>query len=247
MNCQDYREIISAHIDGTLSDEEKLEVQSHLDQCPRCKQTLAWETNATNLLRRSLSPLTARPELKQRLLDRLSEADNRSLGWLSLSHAWAPAVSILLIIGIVYFVWPFRNQGDFFVDTVTHYQRAHQDLENFSDTAGTDPTARILDLKPWGYHLLGRRVHRVKGQENRVFFYHGQQNDLLVAQELEGQSFLPPRGSTVVKKSGRDFVSFTNGDLNLVAWQDKNMICVIASKLPKDHVVALAAQIAEPS
>jgi hypothetical protein len=180
-------------------------------------------------------------------LDRLSEADNRSLGWLSLSHAWAPAVSILLIIGIVYFVWPFRNQGDFFVDTVTHYQRAHQDLENFSDTAGTDPTARILDLKPWGYHLLGRRVHRVKGQENRVFFYHGQQNDLLVAQELEGQSFLPPRGSTVVKKSGRDFVSFTNGDLNLVAWQDKNMICVIASKLPKDHVVALAAQIAEPS
>ena len=245
MNCQDYREIISAHVDGTLSTEEKLEAQSHLDQCSRCKQTLAWETAATKFLRTSLSTFPVRQELKQRVLDRLGEADNRSLGWLFLSRAWAPALALLLIIGSVYFVWPLRDDRDLFVDTVTNYQQANENLARLSHAAGTDPTARFLDLKPWGYRLLGKSVHRAKGRENRVFVYRGRQNDLLVAQELEGESFTPPRGSTVSRKSGKDFLSVTEGEINLVAWQDKNIICVLASKLPKDRVVALAEQIAQ--
>jgi anti-sigma factor RsiW len=152
---------------------------------------------------------------------------------------------ILLVIGSVYLVWPHRGGDDFFADTVTHYQRAHQDLEKFSRTAGTDPTARVLDLKPWGYHLLGRSIQQASGRESRVFVYHGQHDDLLVAQEVEGENFSPPRGATVVRKSGKDFVTFSNGDVNLVAWQDKNIVCVLASKLPKDRVVALAGEIAE--
>ena len=244
MECRDYREIVAAHVDGTLTAAEESEVQVHLSQCPKCKQVFDWETKATTLLKQSLSPLTPRHELKQKLLDRLGEGGDRTQGWLSMSRAWVPALSLLLVVGAIYFALPSRNQRDFFVDTVAHYQRAHEDLENFSETAAANPTARILDLKPWGYHLLGRNVHQAKGRENRVFVYHGQQNDLLVAQELEGESLSPPRGSVVVRKSGKNFVSLTKGDINLVAWEDKNIICVLASKLPKDRVIALAEQIA---
>ena len=245
MNCQNYREIISAHVDGTLAAEETAEVQSHLDQCPKCAQTFAWETKATKILRQSFPLPAARRELKQKILDRLGEAENRSLGWLSLTRAWAPAITILLVIGSVYVIWPVRNQSDFFIDTVTRYQQANENLTQFSRAADTDPTARILDLKPWGYYLLGRSVHRAKGRENRVFVYHGQQNDLLIAQEFEGESLLLPRGSTVVTKAGKTFVSFSHGKINLVAWEDKNIICVVASHLPPDRIVALAAQIAQ--
>lgn len=244
MNCQEYKEIISAHVDATLSPAEESKAQSHLNRCPECSQTFAWETKATKILRQSLSPLTPRQELKQRLLDQLGQANNESQSWLWASRAWVPAFLILLITGSVYLVWPLRNQQDFFADTVSHYQRAHRDLTNLSQTAGTDPTARILDLKPWGYHLLGKSIQRTNGRENRVFVYHGQQNDLLLAQEVEGASLSPPRGSTVVTKSGKNFVSLRSGNVNLVAWQDNNIVCVLASQLPRDRVIALAEQIA---
>jgi len=103
----------------------------------------------------------------------------------------------------------------------------------------------VLDLKPWGYRLLGNSVHRFQGRENRVFVYHGQHNDLLLAQEFEGERLSQSRGSTVVTRVGKNFISLSRGKINLVAWQDKNIICVLASILAPERMLALAAEIAE--
>src|SRR5918994_7015030 len=102
MDCLDYKEIISAHVDRTLSAEEEPEVQSHLDQCPKCKQILAWETKAMKILRQRLSPLAPRQELRQKVLDQLgADRSNRSPSWLSTRRIWAPALLILLITASV--------------------------------------------------------------------------------------------------------------------------------------------------
>lgn len=246
MDCQEYREIVSAHVDGELSTSEASEAKSHLDQCARCAQVFAWETRATKILKQSLSPLPARHELKQRILDRVSPAENQRPRWLFVSHAWAPALLVLVIFGSVYWGWPFRSE-DLFAHTASYYQRVNEDRSHLLPATDTYRTARILDLAPWGYQLFGQSVQRVNGRENRVFAYQGLQNELLVAQELEGEILSQPRGSKVVKKLGRDFVTGRSGNINLVAWQDKDMVCVIASRLPPDRMLTLAAEIAQQS
>jgi len=245
MNCQDYREIISAHIDGTLSAEEEFEVRSHLDQCPRCKQFADWEIKATKALKQSLSLVSPRYELRQRIVRQLGETDRSGFhGWLQIPRVWVPALSCLLISAVVYFAWPSRTQEDIFTDTLIHYRQATQGLVKLAQEPGSTRTAGLLDLTPWGYQLLGEESQQVRKQARRVFVHRGREEDLLVAQELEGANLAHPRGSELFRKSGKDFVSVSQDGVQLVAWQDNNVVCVLASNLPRDRVVALAEQIA---
>src|SRR5215831_17901949 len=82
MDCLHYKEIISAHVDGTLAAEEELEVQSHLDQCPKCKQFFRWETDVKKLLRQKFSPIVVQPSFKAALLEQLEGKRKRtSVRW----------------------------------------------------------------------------------------------------------------------------------------------------------------------
>jgi anti-sigma factor RsiW len=245
MNCEDYREIISAHVDGKLLADETVEVESHLDQCLKCKQIFGWETKAANALKRCLPPIAPRYELKQRLLGQLGETDGGDCpSWFRVFRPWAFALSFLLIVGTIYSYWTSRAQSDIFADTIIQYQQATQGLKKFSQPHDATLTARLLDLSPWGYQLLERRIYQIRGQESRVFVYQGNDKELLVAQELDGGSLPRPPGSSIFQKSGRDFVSISQGGLHLVAWRDKNVVCVLVSNLPRDRMVALAEQIA---
>ena len=245
MNCQAYREIISAHIDGTLYAQEQVEVQSHLEQCPKCKQLAEWEIKATKTLKQSLSPVQPRYELKQRVLNQLGETHrSRSYGWLQIRLGWMPVLSCLLIFAAIYFAWPSRPQDDIFMDTLVHYRQATQGLVKLGHPTASTPTAALLDLTPWGYQLLGTDAHQVRGQARRVFVHRGRQEDLLVAQEVEGSKLARPPGSELLQKSGKDFVRISKDGVQLVAWEDKNVVCVLASNLPKDRIVALAEQLA---
>ncbi len=247
MDCHEYREIVSAHVDGALAASEASEAKAHLHQCPRCEKMFAWEIKATKLLKGSLSRLSPKYELKEKILEQLNPVESRWPQWLVLNHAWAPALLVLLIMSWVYWGWPFGSQQDLFAHTAGYYQRVNQDRSHLSPATDTYLTARILDLTPWGYELFGKEIQRVNGQENRVFAYYGVQKELLVAHELEAHQLSLPRGSTIVKKFGKDFVIGNSGKVNLVAWQDKNMVCIIASQLPQDRLLGLAAEIVRQS
>ena len=54
MNCEPYLTLISGHIDGENTDEEELQLQRHLDECPHCRDLLA-EYEAIDLGVASLS------------------------------------------------------------------------------------------------------------------------------------------------------------------------------------------------
>lgn len=40
MNCKHYEELLSPYLDDALSDDEKLELEAHLNICPTCKEAL---------------------------------------------------------------------------------------------------------------------------------------------------------------------------------------------------------------
>ncbi len=243
MDCEGYKEIISAHVDGALGTEEKLVVQSHLDECPKCTQMFHWETQMRSALKRKLSPIAARPALRARVLDQLEGARKEGVfGWPYLAHGLAAAFALVLIVAIPYLSGPGKVQEEIFTDAIAHYQKVTQGIVDAPQTAF--PAARLLDLSPWGYRLLSGQTRQVKGQEGRVFVYRGRGKDYLLAQEFEGGELSPPPGSKVARVSGQDFVSYSQGRVNLVAWKQKDLLCILASTLPKEKLLSLAQQLA---
>lgn len=245
MTCQEYKEIIAAHVDGALSSEERLAVQSHLSQCPKCTQMFLWETEAKKSLKLKLSLLPARPGLKERLSDQLGETSKEGVfGWPYVRHGLAAAFALFLIVTVSYLVWRGKPQEEIFTEAVAQYQRVAQGIGDTPEvTSSLTPTARLLDLSPWGYRILTRQTLQVKGQEERVFVYQGQGKEYLMAQEFDGANFSPPPGTTIIRALNRDFVSYSQEGVNLIAFKEKGLLCIIASTLPKDRLLRLAQQV----
>lgn len=80
-----------------------------------------------------------------------------------------------------------------------------------------------------------------------MFVYQGQGKEYLVAQEFDGVDFLSPSGAKTIRASSRDFVSYTQEGVNLIAWKEKDLLCILASTLPKEKLLGLAQQITRGS
>lgn len=244
MDCQEYKEIIAAHVDGTLSAEERLAVQSHLNRCPDCMKKFLWETQVKEALKHQLSPIPARPALRQKILDQLGATRREGLfGW-SYAHGLAAAFALLLIVMVPYLVWRGKVHEEIFTDAVTQYQKVTQGIVDAQGNRSSTPVARLLDLSPWGYRLLAKQTKAIGGREGRVFVYQGQAKDLLLAQEFDGIDFSPPPDASVVRASSWEFVSYSDKNVNLIAWKEKDLLCILASTLPKEKLLGLAQQIA---
>jgi len=243
MDCQEYKEIISAHVDGALSSRERPVVQAHLSQCPKCTQKFLWETEVKKSLKRKLSPIPLRPGLRERLLEQLGETNKEGFfGWSYMTHGLAAAFALLLIVAVPYLLRQGKVQEEIFTNAIAQYQMVTQGI---SDTppASTTPAARVLDLSPWVYHILARQTKQVRGQEGRVFVYQGQGKEYLLAQEFEGASILPHRHAESIQVSNRDFVSYSQDGVNLIAWKEKDLLCILTSTLPKKKLLGLAQKI----
>ncbi len=242
MDCQEYKEIISAHVDGSLSAAEGLSVQSHLNQCPRCTQMFHWETEVKKVLKPKLSPIPVRPGLRESVLDQLRETPREGFfGWSYMAHGLAAAFALVLIVAVPYLFWPGKVHEDIFTGAIVKYQNVAQGMEDTPQAIS--PVARLLDLSPWGYRILSRQTQQIKGLEGRVFVYQGQGQEYLLAQEFEGAEFSPPPGGRIIRASNRDFVSYSQQGVNLIAWKQKDLLCILTSTLSKEKLFSLARQI----
>lgn len=247
MDCLEYKEIIAAHVDGALSSEERLTVRSHLSQCPKCTGMFLWETEVKRSLKQKLSPIPLRPGLRERLLDQLEETGKEGyFSWFYMPHGLAAAFALLLILAVPYLIWRGKDQEEIFVDAIAAYQRVTQGIGDTSEASSSlTPAAQLLDLSPLGYQVLARQAVEVKGREGRLFVYQGQEREYLLAQEFEGVDFSPPSGAKTVRASNRDFVTYNQEGVNLVAWKekDRDLLCILASTVPKEKLLNLAQQI----
>ncbi len=245
MDCQEYQEILSAHVDGDLSFEEGLEVRSHLEQCPNCRRKFLWETEVKKALKGKLTSIPARPGLKETIVDQLGEASREGfMSWFSIPHRLAAAFVLLLVVAPPYFIWQRKAQEAIFTDAIAQYQRITHGIGEIPQAASSlSPSARLLDLSPWGYRVLTRQSVQLKGQEARVFVYQGPSKEYLLAQEFDGVDFSLPSGARVIRASSREFVSYSQEGVNLIAFKEKDLFCILASTLPKEQLLGLAQQI----
>lgn len=245
MNCQEYKEIVAAHVDGALSSEERLAAETHLSRCPKCGQMFLWETEAKKSLGLRLTLLPARPGLKERLSEQLEKTSkNEFLSWITVPHRLAVAFALSLIVIVPYLIWQGKVQEDIFTDAIAQYRKVTQGIAEAPQAVSSlTPAARLLDLSPWGYQVLARQTQQVRGQKGRLFVYQGREKDLLLAQEFDGADFSPPPGARIIRASNREFAIYSQEQINLIAFKDKDVLCILSATLPKEKLLGLAQQL----
>lgn len=67
MKCRKFQEHITASIDNALDQQEAQELDSHLAQCPECRDEYVMEKSARSLVRNRCKPLRTPPEVMQRI------------------------------------------------------------------------------------------------------------------------------------------------------------------------------------
>lgn len=108
----------------------------------------------------------------------------------------------------------------------------------FAATAG--PRVRVIDLAMMGIVLEGGVRHTLDGRQSALYSYRTPSGARLVCQMYEGRlADLPPPGD-VREQNGFRFHIYTRGAVTLVFWQEGELVCVLASELPADEVIALA-------
>jgi len=120
---------------------------------------------------------------------------------------------------------------------VTHYNRVSKGLASHgARRAGFD----LLDLSPWGFKILSKKVRQVDGVESRAFVYQSEATkDFLVAEEFDGVP-LPTHRKDTVEASGTAFATYTQEGIQTVAWNENDILCVLTSSIPERDLLDLA-------
>ena len=242
MDCSQYLDQVAAHVDGVLSANEFARAQEHLERCSACKRKHQWELMAKEAIKRNLPNHELPPFLKQRILTHLDDKRPARLWGLSLpTHAFAAAAVVLLLI-VPYYAWQARvEQPNLFAEVAASYRHMKSGVPAGAPAA--NPAATLLDLSPWGYRLLSRKSEELDGRRGRVFVYQGQAQDYLMAQEFDGSNFPIPDQARIVRKGDQSFYTYERAGVKLVAWQEKDLLCIIATSAPESDLLMLAKQI----
>jgi anti-sigma factor RsiW len=242
MNCLDYKEIIAAHVDGMLAAEEEQQVQVHLEQCSRCKQFFRWETEVKKLLREKISPVTVQPSFKEELLERL-EGRRKRTTTRYFYQRYAIAALVLLFFALTPRLFP-RNQigNEAFSQAVVQYQTTMRKV--FEDRISSPSSAaRSFDLSPWGYRLIISETSEFNGLSGITSTYQNQKSDYVLAQEFEGGNLSVPAGAKSVQAAGKSFVMHSQNGVNVIAWKERNLLCLLASPIPMEHLLDMAQRV----
>ncbi len=66
-DCKETLDRLYEYLDRELSEEEQVEVQRHLDECPPCRDRFHFEENVLRVVRRCCRDVSAPPSLVEKV------------------------------------------------------------------------------------------------------------------------------------------------------------------------------------
>jgi hypothetical protein len=255
MDCQTYQALVAAHADAALDPQERMEADAHVSVCPGCAELRAVNKRIRAFVREHASRHTIPPEIRARVEKALDVADQPDSPVAVLSSRWrvrvvlagAIAATLLLVIGS-----PFRSSPPDLLAVLAEDVRG----ANASSLAVELPTDNIDQLRAYyrnsgkftfdqtvedfggfGLRPVGATVGDIGGAATTLTVYEGPAGKVICRRFLSGSVRLPPGGERVGEAT-----VYTVGDVTVRVHRMGNVICVLASAMPREEFVRTLLQ-----
>ena len=268
MTCEEAQELITALVDRELLDPERSSLESHLQGCLSCRVAVEEERLLKQTIRGSAERMRAPGELRDRILsDRRIFPEKNRTGWRG--RLWpmpnlarpAFAAAVLLAIALPAFFF-IRGSGEpvaaAALESYNLFQKGALSVnraENPAEIVERLTRATGGQFHPMGYDLAAMHlqpvagfVQEIQGRKILVAVYQGQGGTLFCYTFFGSEQDAPSNAARFYDTTKKlNFYAFSRGSVNAVLHREGDIICILASELPIDELLALARLKAKPS
>jgi anti-sigma factor (TIGR02949 family) len=269
MTCDEAQELITALADQELFGPERSSLEAHLEECARCRLALDKERALKQAIREAGRGIHAPSQLRAKILaDRRVFPENRRWVGKWWDYLWpAPhlaraALAIALLSAVVlptFVLLQSRSEPiafaalqtyDLFLKGELPAQRAkpHEIVEQLTRTVGGRFHPMGYDLTAMDLRPVAGLVREIQGRKILVAIYQGQGGTLFCYTFLGSEVDAPPNAARFFDAAKKmNFYAFSRGNVNAVFHREGEVICIMASEMPMDALLALARSKAKPS
>jgi anti-sigma factor (TIGR02949 family) len=270
MTCAEAQELITALIDQELGQAERSSLEEHLSECSGCRLAFEEESALKNKIREAARGINAPGQLRSRILSDpriFPEKSRPARRWQDYLRLMPPvlrpilAFALLLAIALPMFYFSKPASEPIALAAVETYDRFLSGELPVHRTENTDEIVRQLtravggQFHPMGYDLTAMNlrpvaglVREIDGRKVLVAIYQGDGGTLFCYTFLGSEQDAPTNAARffeVAKKM--NFYAFSRGRVNAVLHREGEVICILASEMPMEELLALAKSKANPS
>ncbi len=268
MTCEEAQELITALVDRELLDPERGSLQSHLQECPRCRFAVEQEQLLKQTIRGCAERMHAPGELRDRILsDRRVFPEKSPTRWRhrlwpmpNLARpAFAAAVILAIALPGFFFIRGSREpvaataleSYDLFRKGALSVHRAENPaeiVEHLTRAVGGHFHPMGYDLTAMHLQPVAGFVQEIQGRKILVAVYQGQGGTLFCYTFFGSEQDAPGNAARFYDTTKKmNFYAFSRGGVNAVLHREGEIICVLASEMPMEELLALARSKATPS
>jgi anti-sigma factor RsiW len=268
MTCEEAQELITGLVDRELFDPERASLESHLQECPRCRFDLEREQLLKQTIRGSAERMSAPRALRDRILsDRRVFPVKRRSRWQDyiwpIPHLARPALAAGLLLAIAlpaFFLLKPKSEPiaaaaletyDLFASGELPVLRAESPaelVEQLTRTVGGHFHPMGYDFTAMHLRPVAGLIREIQGRKILVVVYQGQGSTLFCYTFLGSEEDAPPNSAKFLDATKKiNLYAFSRGGVNAVFHREGAVICILASKMPMEDLLALARSKAKPS
>ena len=270
MNCEETQEIITALVDNELDQRERSALEAHLNECSGCRLAFEDELALKQKIRQAGERMHAPAQLRGRILSdrRIFPEKRRSMRqWLEnlwpASPVYRTAIALSFLILLILPPYYLSNRlsqpvGLAAIETYDSFRRGDLPFDRISNS---DEMVRRLTqavegrFHPMGYDLSAMNmrpvagvVREIDGRKILVAIYQGEGGSLLCYTFIGSEGDAPANAAKFFDPDKKmNFYAFSRAGINAVLHREGDVICILASEMPMDELLALARSKAKPS
>lgn len=265
MNCAQAQELSTALVDNELDQGERSALEAHLNECSGCRLAFEEELDLKRKIRQAGERMHAPALLRNRILSdrRIFPEKRRSARqWLKTlwpaSPVYQTALALAVLVLLLLPTYYLSNRISQTValaafETYDSFRRGELPVErtqNSGEIVGRLTRAVDGRFHPMGYDLSAMNmrpvagvVREIDGRKILVAIYQGEGGSLLCYTFLGSEADAPPNSARFFDPDKKmNFYAFSRAGINAVLHREGDVICILASEMPMDELLALARE-----